>query len=203
MEWIFIIAIGFLCLACPILIILYLQWMPWFVSIAFCVWLVSCIGTVAFSKGKDKEWYERMIPSFIATFLFAVLFSASIDINHYMFDEKDVWFWLIAPVLSLPMFYLIGIWLNGKWQVSQEEKYIEYNKSIDKQISDKNVEIQKLEHSANTKKVIIHLLNMLDYCGEDISVIANDSRVSDISKIVSEIQKERECIQLLQKQKKY
>jgi len=43
---------------------------------------------------------------------------------------------------------------------------------------------------------------MLDYCGEDTSVLVNDPRVSNISKIVSEIKKEREQIQLLQKQKK-
>jgi len=201
MEWIFIIAIGFICLACPILILLYLQWMPWYVSVAFCVWLISCIGTIAFSKGKDKKWYERMMPSFITTFIFTVLFLAAMDTDHYMFDE-NIGLWVVAPALSLPAFYLIGIWLNGKWQANQEIKRFEYNKSIDKQISEKNAEIRKLEQSVKTKTVITHLVNMLDYCGEDTSVLVNDPRVSNISKIVSEIKKEREQIQLLQKQKK-
>lgn len=201
MEWIFIIAIGFICLACPILILLYLQWMPWYVAVAFAIWLVTCIGTIALSKGKDKKWYERMVPSFIATVIFTVLFLAAMDTDHYMFDE-NIGLWVVAPALSLPAFYLIGMWLNGKWQASQENKRIEYNKSIDKQISDKNAEIRKLEQSIKTKTVITHLISMLDYCGEDISAIENDPRVSNISIIVSEIKKERDQVQLLQKQKK-
>lgn len=201
MEWIFIIAIGFICLACPILILLYLQWMPWYVAVAFAIWLVTCIGTIALSKGKDKKWYERMVPSFIATVIFTVLFLAAMDTDHYMFDE-NIGLWVVAPALSLPAFYLIGMWLNGKWQANQENKRIEYNKSIDKQISDRNAEIRKLEQSIKTKTVITNLISMLDYCGEDISAIENDPRVSNISIIVSEIKKERDEVQLLQKQKK-
>lgn len=138
MEWIFIIAIGFICLACPILILLYLQWMPWYVVVAFAIWLVTCVGTIALSKGKDKKWYERMVPSFIATVIFTVLFLAAMDTDHYMFDE-NIGLWVVAPALSLPAFYLIGMWLNGKRQASQENKRIEYNKSIDKHINDRNV----------------------------------------------------------------
>ena len=175
--------------------------MPWFVTLAFCLWLATCIGTVTFSKGKDKKWYERMTPSFVATFVFTVLFLASMDTDHYMFDE-NIGLWVVAPALSLPAFYLIGMWLNGKWQTNQENKRIEHNKSIDKQINDKNAEIRKLEQSIKTKTVITHLVNVLDCCGGDTTAISNDPRISNISKIVLEIKKEREQIQMLQKQKK-
>jgi len=74
-----------------------------------------------------------------------------------MFDE-NIGLWVVAPALSLPAFYLIGMWLNGKWQASQENKRIEYNKSIDKQISKKNAEIRKLEQSIKTKTNIISLM---------------------------------------------
>ena len=150
MEWIFIIAIVFICLACPILILLYLQWMPWYVSVAFCIWLVSCIGTITFSKGKDKKWYERMVPSFILTLIFTVLFLAAIDTDHYMVDE-NIGLWAIAHALSLPAFYLIGIWLNGKWPTKQEVKRQEYNKNIDRQIDAKYAEIRELELSIKKK----------------------------------------------------
>ena len=201
MEWIFLIAIGFICLVCPSLIVLYLQYMPWFVSVAFCIWFVSCIGTIAFSKGKDKKWYERMVPSFVLTFIFTILFLASMDTDHYMFDA-NIGLWVVAPTLSLPAFYLIGIWLNGKWQANQELKRQEYNKSIDKQINDKNAVICKLEQSIKTKTVITHFVELLDYCGGDMSEVANDPRVSNITKIISEINEEKEQILLLQNQKK-
>lgn len=201
MEWIVLIAIGFICLACPILILLYLQWMPWYVSVAFVVWFVSCIGTIAFSKGKEKKWYERMVPSFILTFIFTVLFLSTMDTDYYMFDE-NTGLWVVAPTLSLPALYLIGIWLNGKRQAQQEIKRQEYNKNIDRQIEDKYAEIRKLEMSIKDKTVITHLVNMLDYCGEDTSQIASDPKVSNISKIASEIHEGRKQIQLLQEQKK-
>lgn len=201
MGWIYIIAIGFICLACPILIFLYLQWMPWFAAVAFCLWLVSCIGTITFSKGNDKKWYERMVPSFIATFIFTVLFLAAMDTDHYMFDD-NIGLWVVAPALSLPAFYLIGIWLNGKWQANQEAKRIEYNKSIDKQISEKNAEIRKLEQSIKTKTAITHLIYMLDYCGEDISKIEGDPNVSNIARINSKIEDMQNEIVLLQNSKR-
>lgn len=201
MEWIVLIAIGFICLACPILILLYLQWMPWYVSVAFVVWFVSCIGTIAFSKGKEKKWYERMVPSFILTFIFTVLFLSTMDTDYYMFDE-NTGLWVVAPTLSLPALYLICIWLNGKRQAQQEIKRQEYNKNIDRQIEDKYAEIRKLEMSIKDKTVITHLVNMLDYCGEDTSQIASDPKVSNISKIASEIHEGRKQIQLLQEQKK-
>lgn len=201
MEWIFIIAIGFICLACPILILLYLQWMPWYVVVAFAIWIIICVGTIALSKGKDKKWYERMVPSFIATFIFTVLYLVAMDIEHYMFDENNG-LWVVAPALSLPAFYLIGMWLNGKWQANQENKRIEYNKSIDKQIIDKNAEIRKLEQSIKTKTTITHFVKMLEFCGEDISQIENNPNVSNIEKISAEIKLKQNDVVLLQKSKK-
>ncbi len=131
MDWIYIILIGFICLACPILILLYLQWMPWYISVAFCIWFVSCIVTVAFSKGKDKKWYKRMMPSFVLTTIFTIIFLTSIDTDHYMFDD-NIGLWVVAPGLSLPAFYLIGKWLNIKWQANQEIKRQKFNKGINK-----------------------------------------------------------------------
>lgn len=55
MEWVFIIAIGFICIACPILILLYLEWMPWYVSVLFAVWILASIGTITFTKSKEKN----------------------------------------------------------------------------------------------------------------------------------------------------
>ncbi len=201
MEWILIIAIGFICIACPILILLYLQWMPWFVSVAFGIWVFSCIGTIAFSKGKDKKWYERMVPSFILTLFFTILFLASMDTDHYMFDE-NIGLWVFAPTLSLPAFYFIGKWINGKWQANQELKRQEYNKNIDVQINEKKAVIRRLEQTITTKTAITHLIGMLNFCGEDVSEIANDPRVSSIAKIVSEIEKEKKQILSLKEQKK-
>lgn len=201
MEWIFIIAIGFICIACPILILLYLEWMPWYVSVSFAIWVLACVGTITFSKGKEKKWYERLIPSIVLTVVFTIVFMASMDTDHYMFDE-NIGLWVVAPTLSLPAFYLIGMWLNGKWLAKQEQKREAYNKSIDRQISDKRTEIQHLERSIKTKTVVTHLLGLLHYCGEDVSQIESDPRVSNIAKISSAIAHKHNEVLLLEKSKK-
>ena len=157
MEWIFIIAIGFICIACPILILLYLEWMPWHVSVLFVVWILTCISTIVFAK--SKKWYERLIPSFIFTLIFTIVFMASIDTDHYMFDENNG-LWVFAPTLSLPAFYFIGSWLNGKWMAKQEQRRVEHNRAVDKNISNIRAEIQRLEQSIHEKSTILHLLNM-------------------------------------------
>ena len=175
--------------------------MPWYVAVAFAIWLVTCIGTIALSKGKDKKWYERMVPSFIATVIFTVLFLAAMDTDHYMFDE-NIGLWVVAPTLSLPAFHLIGMWLNGKRQASQENKRVEYNKNIDNQIRDRNAEIWKLEQSIKTKTTVLHFVKMLEFRGEDISQIENDPNVSNILRISAQIQTKQNDVVLLQKSKK-
>ena len=73
MEWVLIIVV-LICIACPILILLYLEWLPWFVSVAFAVWIVSCIASIAFSRNTNRKWYEVMMPSFLLTFVFTIIF---------------------------------------------------------------------------------------------------------------------------------
>lgn len=196
MQWVVIIAIGFICIACPVLLLLYLQWMPWYVTVAYFIWLVSCIGSIAFSKGKDKKWYERMIPAFFLTFCFTVLHLTSMDTEHYMFDD-NIGLWVVAPTLSLPLFYFIGRWLNGKLEEKREADRKEHNANIERQITAKKSEIQKLEQSLKDKAVIIHFVEMLHFCGEDITVFSNEPRISDISKLMSKIKSNEEDIQHL------
>lgn len=199
MEWIFIIAIGFICIACPILILLYLEWMPWYVSVLFVVWILSCISTIVFAK--SKKWYERLIPSFIFTVIFTIVFMASIDTDHYMFDENNG-LWVVAPTLSLPAFYIIGGWLNGKWLARHEQRRVEHNKAVDKQISNIRAEIQRLERSIHEKNTILHLLDVMTYCGGDVSQLESDPRIYSAAKISSDIELKRNEVIQLEKSKK-
>lgn len=201
MEWILIAGITILCFACPILILLYLEWMPWYVSVAFAIWVISCITTIAFFKCKEKKWYERMIPSFILTFVFTALFLTSMDTDHYMFDE-NIALWVVAPTLSLPVFYFVGKWIDDKLQSKQEQKKQEYNNSIDKQIGDKITEIRNLEQLIKNKTAVIHLVSMMKYCGEDVSQILNESRINDIVQISYDIKHIQNEISVLKKSKK-
>lgn len=175
--------------------------MPWYVTVAFLVWLVVCICSIAFSKRKDKKWYRKSAPSFIMTLFFTILFFTAIDTDHFMFDDKDISFWVVAPSFSLPTFYFIGIWLNRKWQVKQEAKRQHYNRIVDQQIRDKFREIQRLNQSVRDRALITHFVNMLECCGEDVSQISSDPRISNMAKITSDIRKYQKEIQHLQSKK--
>ena len=201
MEWIFIIAIGFICIACPILILLYLQWMPWYVSVLFVVWILASIGTTAFTKSKEKKWYEKLIPTFIFTIFFTIVFMTSMDTDHYMFDE-NTGLWVVAPALSIQAFYVIGGWLNEKWLKRQDQKRNKHNHSVDKKIKQKLHEIQELDRAIKDKICTTRLLNMLEHCGADVTQIESDPRVSDIMRISSDIESKRNEVLLLEKSKK-
>ena len=197
MEWLFIIAIGFICLIYPVITVVSLQWLPWYVSVAFAIWIICCITTIAYPSRKEKKWYERMIPSFVLTFVFSIVFFSSIDTEHYMFED-NVAMWIVAPALNLPLLYFIGMWVNGKWKSIKSAKREEHNKAIEREINEKRTIIQKLEKSIYNKTVIIHFVEMLNFCGEDTSSLIRDKRISNITKISSEIEQLHQEINMLQ-----
>lgn len=199
MEWIFIIAISFICIACPILILLYLEWMPWYVSVLAVIWIISCISTIVFSK--SKKWYERLIPSFIFTVIFTVVFMTSIDTDHYMFDENNG-LWVVAPTLSLPAFYFIGGRLNGKRLAREDKRRTEYNEIVDKEIKNRLGEIEELDRAIKGKICTIHLLDLLGHCGAEAEQFKSDPRISDIMRISFEIERKRSEVLQLEKSKK-
>lgn len=174
--------------------------MPWYVTLAYFIWLLSSIASIAFPKGKDSKWYERMVPSFILTICFTVFFIASIDTDHYMFDDNNG-IWYIAPTLCLPLYYFIGRWLNGKLEVKRETNRKEHNASIKRQITAKKAEIQELEQSVKDNAVILHFLEMLHFCGEDTTIFMCDQRINDISKLLYDIKRSTEEIQQLYSKK--
>ena len=142
-----------------------------------------------------------MVPSFVLTFIFTILFLAFMDTDHYMFDE-NIGFWVVAPALSLPSFYLIGILINEKWQMHQELKLQKYNNSVDEKINGKNAEIRKLEQSIRTQNAIMHFVDLMGFCGGDASEIKSNPQVSNIVNITSDIKRLQNEIVLLQKSKK-
>lgn len=200
MEWLFYIGIGFICIAGVILLFLYIWYMPWFVIIAYFLWLIGSVCSITFSKGKEKKWYGITI-TFVLTFFFTVLFLSMMDTEHYMFDDGNP-IWYVAPTLNLPAICLIGSWLNKKWQAKQDRKLEAYNMAIDRQIREKNLEIAKLEQSIKNKEVITRFILMMEFCGENVVPIKNDPRVSNIARVSSEICKKRDEIVLLEKRKR-
>lgn len=200
MEWLIYIGIGFICIAGVILLFLYIWYMPWFVIVAYFLWLICSVCSITFSKGKEKKWYG-VILTFIFTFIFTVLFLGTMDTDHYMFDDGNP-IWFVAPTLNLPAICLLGSWLNKKWQAKADRKIQAYNLAIDRQIREKRLQISNLEQSIKNKEVITRFVEMLDCCGENVAQLKADPRISNIARIASDIKKIREEIELLEKRKR-
>ena len=201
LECLCMLAIGFLCIAAPIMLLISLQWMPWYVCVSFAVWILACIGTIVFSESKDKKWFERLLPSFLFTIIFTLVFLCSIDTNYDMFDKNNA-FWAIAPALCLPAFYQIGDWLSKKWLKKQEAARVEQIKEIDAQLRSKRIQLQHLQRSIRGKTAVVHLLELMDDCGNDVSQMQCDPRICDITKLTSEMDAIQNEISALKERKK-
>lgn len=111
-DWAIVIVFVILCIGSVFIIFASMQWLPTYMLIAAIIWLFGCIGTIAASKGKNKKWHERMIPSFVITFVFTVLLVIAVSNSNDRMFRENTEFYYIAPTLSLPLFYLIGMLMN-------------------------------------------------------------------------------------------
>lgn len=130
MEWLYMLAIGFICIGSPIIMVLYIGYMPVYVIISFVVWLLSSIASIALSRDENKKWYERMLPSFFLTLVFTMIFVASIDTKHYMFDDENA-MWFFAPSLCLPAIYFVGNGMRRALEKKRQEKMAVLAYSVD------------------------------------------------------------------------
>lgn len=196
MKWIFIIAIGFICIAFLVILFLYVWYMPWYVIVLYFVWVVSSIASIVFANAKDKKWDERLTISILLTFGYTVVFVSSIDTEHYMFDE-GIGFWGVAPILNLPAFCFIGNWIRVKidhWKIQKRQAYVN---EIKQEIKVCEEDIQSLQMQLKNNVVIIHLLALLEKCGSDVSALTDNPKVNNIAKLNDEIHRKRNYVAFL------
>ncbi|MEG1621389.1 MAG: DUF308 domain-containing protein [Oscillospiraceae bacterium] len=133
MGWLYIIAIGFICVAYPILLFIVIWMLPWYVIVSYVIWLASCLSTTALSKG--NRWYEKLAISFGLTLIFTFIIVAGVsNSDSYMFDnEKAVW--LIAPVMNLPAIYFLGNAISKEIAVKKQFRVNELTNKVNEIIS--------------------------------------------------------------------
>ena len=157
---IFILAVGFICLAYPMLLLLYIWNLPIYAIIAYFAWIIISITSVVLSKEEKK--LNKMTVSFESTFIFTIIliFVVSNNYGNYkfttklLFDDNKLYLY-ISPALSLPLIYFVGskilLWKNKK-ENKKRDDYIQKIKSeikninqIANEIKEKRNKISELE----------------------------------------------------------
>lgn len=157
---IFILAVGFICLAYPMLLLLYIWNLPIYAIIAYFAWIIISITSVVLSKEEKK--LNKMTVSFESTFIFTIIliFVVSNNYGNYkfttklLFDDNKLYLY-ISPALNLPLIYFVGskilLWKNKK-ENKKRDDYIQKIKSeikninqIANEIKEKRNKISELE----------------------------------------------------------
>lgn len=202
---IFILAVGLICLAYPMLLLLYIWNLPIYAIIAYFAWIIISITSVVLSKEEKK--LNKMTVSFESTFIFTIIliFVVSNNYGNYkfttklLFDDNKLYLY-ISPALSLPLIYFVGLkillWKNKK----ENKKRDDYIQKIKSEIQINSNDIVLLESKLNCKQKIITLLNLLKKLGADAGNFENNPEIKNINQIANEIKEKRNKIYELKKE---
>ena len=192
MEWLYLLAIGFICLAYPVILFISIWYMPWYIILTYFIWLISCLFSIIKLKKNKLKWYECILPSFIFAIIFTFIFSMSIDKNHYLFEDNS-FIWILAPFLNLPAIYYLGAYLYEKIRSYEDKKRNLLINDLRHQIRQYEDEIWILKDKIHSKKSVMTFIDLLEYCNAtNINELKNDKRINDIlliSNLINEKQK--------------
>ena len=169
MQWIFLIAIGFICIAYPIVLLILVCYMPFYAVLVFLAWLTICITSIAYSKSEIV--FEKLTASIIASIIFAIVLGIVISSGEteLLFDEDEVgalFAFVLSPFFSLPAVYWVGNKLQAKVIAKENEKrrelLSECKKELHKQLNIKSTIIKVIDEYYLTTENTLDLIRLID-----------------------------------------
>lgn len=171
MDWfakLQLLAIGFICVAYPILLFFMIWSQPTYVIISYFVWIACTLGWICI--GEKKKISEFIVPVLILLLIFTCIYASGYSERDF---EDEPFFILATPVLSTPAFCYIGY----KMAISRQNKRMEQihiwikclNECNKKKIEGSNQVITLIQNAYSDEKKIERMLNLLDACsGSDL-----------------------------------
>ncbi len=167
MDWfakLQLLAIGFICVAYPILLFIMIWSQPTYVIISYFVWIACMLGWICI--GEKKKISEFIVPVLIMLLIFTCIYASGYSERDF---EEETFFILATPALSTPTFCYIGY----KMAVSRQSKRMEQihiwikslNECYKKKIEGTNKVITLIQSTYSDEKKIERLLRLLDACG--------------------------------------
>lgn len=198
MQWIFLIAIGFICIAYPIVLLILVCYMPFYAILVFLAWLTMCIASIAYSK--SEKVFEKLSVSIIASIIFAIFLGVVVSSGQteLLFDEDEVgalFAFILSPFLSLPAVYWVGNKLQAKVIAKENEKrrelLSECKKELHKQLNIKSTIIRVIDEYYITTENTLDLIKLID------NLHTNESNHIESSYINAENKRFLDCRQSL------
>lgn len=198
MQWIFLIAIGFICIAYPIVLLILVCYMPFYAVLVFLAWLTMCILSIAYSK--SEKVFEKLSVSIIASIIFALFLGIVVSSGEteLLFDEDEVgalFAFVLSPFFSLPAVYWVGNKLQAKVIAKGNEKrrelLSECKKELHKQLNIKSTIIRVIDEYYLTTENTLDLIRLID------NLHTNESNDIESSYINAENQRFLDCRQSL------
>ena len=171
MDWfakLQLLAIGFICVAYPILLFIMIWSQPTYVIISYFVWVACMLGWICI--GEKKKISEFIVPVLIMLLIFTCIYASGYSERDF---EEEPFFILATPALSTPAFCYIGY----KMAVSRQSKRMEQihiwikslNECYKKKIEGSNKVITLIQNAYSDEKKIERMLRLLDVCsGNDL-----------------------------------
>lgn len=201
MEWFFIILIGFIAIAFPVLLFIAIWMMPWYIIILYFLWLAASVWAIVKSNG--VTWKEKLTIPTLLTVLFSIIFLIAMLGNNEMFEDGEaIGAFFAAPFFSLPAIYFVGDKIRFNVRLKTKERYEEEIKKIQQEISQCDREIRQIEKQVDQKTVIVDFLKLISLCGVESSYFLTHPNVKAIEDTTMAIRKKHELISVLSTKKK-
>lgn len=169
MEWLFFTAIILICIGFPIILLLYIWYLPLVVIVLFFVWIIASIVSIVISK--SHKWYEELIVTFVLTGLFTIVLAYAVsNSKNYLFDEDNAGI-IIAPAISIVAIYFLGSFLKEKHSKNMLARQAKQKEEIWNEISLLEKEVDKLREQVDEKDKVLHLVKLLSFCGADLDYL--------------------------------
>lgn len=171
MDWfakLQLLAIGFICVAYPILLFIMIWSQPIYVIISYFVWVACMLGWIC--MGEKKKISEFIVPVLIMLLIFTCIYASGYSERDF---EEEPFLILATPALSTPAFCYIGYKMAVYWQSKRLEQIQTWIKSLNecykKKIEGSNKVITLIQNTYADEKKIERMLNLVDACsGSDL-----------------------------------
>ena len=165
------LVVGFVCIAFPILLTIFVFMCPIYVIISYLLWLLVSFGYMC--KTKNKKISEYIMPLILFDIIFTIIFMVGAS-SVGIFDDEDTWMLFLYPAFCLPAIIFIGLKMRSAFEHNVQEKINELRKDIKTNIEQKILEISKFKTQLNgcnlSDKATGSLMQLITICTNDNSL---------------------------------
>lgn len=185
----------------PLLFVIEIVSAPHNIQVYTCIWVGIILFMILFCRKSSLRYTIIIIATLVYGYLFIVGYVKYGRCE--IFNEDDGVFMAIGAVICTAFTAgYISFKILDFINLIRKKRINSRIKSIDLKISNLNGEISELVKNISSKRKIIKLLKLIEFCGADNSAIENNPNVSNIKKIYDEIALRKNKIEKLSSKRK-